>query len=246
MNNVKISSNPWLISLPILFLFLIDIWILGKNVPVSDGVRYWQTASDILNGFRSKTVLESSLLLNGPLYPIILAIFKLIGFSVKASIFINAIFLYVGFTFFLKSLLYFLTLKKSIWITYILVFIDPFLFYWSAKLYSEPLAIFLICLLIYLLINYFKYPSSKMLLQAALVFCLLALTRVIFAYVLLFFIPIGLTGYLIFKKDVFKTLGKLGAYSLLFCLPYLAFTYGITDKIFFLVWEWRTPSILDF
>ena len=114
MNNIKISSNPWLISLPILLLFLVDIWILGKNVPVSDGIRYWQTASDILNGFRSTTVLESSLLLNGPLYPTILAIFKLIGFSVKASIFLNAIFLYVGFTFFLKSLLYFLTLKKSI------------------------------------------------------------------------------------------------------------------------------------
>ena len=233
MNNIKISSNPWLISLPILLLFLVDIWILGKNVPVSDGIRYWQTASDILNGFRSTTVLESSLLLNGPLYPTILAIFKLIGFSVKASIFLNAIFLYVGFTFFLKSLLYFLTLKKSIWITYILVFIDPFLFYWSAKLYSEPLSIFLICMLIYLVINYFRYPSSKILLIIALVFCLLALTRVIFAYVILFFIPIGLIGYLILKKDVFKFLGKLGAYSLLFCLPYLAFTYGITDKIFF-------------
>jgi len=233
MKQFRTYSNPWVVTFPILFLFLINIWIFGKNVPVSDGIRYWKTASDILDGFRTTRVLESFLLLNGPLYPLILAFFKLIGFSVKASIFLNAIFLYVGFTYFLKSVNQFLSLKKSIWITYILVLIDPFLFYWGAKLYSEPLAILLVCLLIYLTTQYFLSQSIKLFLQIAIVFSLLALTRVIFAYVLLVFIPVGFLGHLIFKQKVFKTLGKLGAYSLLFCLPYLAFTYGVTGKLFY-------------
>ena len=151
MKHIKLFSNPWGLTLPVLFIFVADVWILGKNVPLSDGIRYWQTASDILDRFRTTPVLESWLLHNGPLYPLILAFFKGIGFSVKAAIFLNAAFLYVGFTYFLKTALHFLNLKAALWVTYILVFLDPFLFYWGAKLYSEPLAILWVCLLIYLI-----------------------------------------------------------------------------------------------
>ena len=233
MRRIKIFSSPWGLTLPILLLFLVDIWIFGKNVPLSDGIRYWQTASDILDGFRNTPVLESWLLLNGPLYPLILALFKGIGFSVKASLFLNAAFLYVGFTYFLKTSLHFLNRKTALWVTYILVFVDPFLFYWGAKLYSEPLAILWVCLLLYLLTKYHTSPKRKILLQAAFIFCLLALTRVIFAYVLLAFISLGFLGYFLFKKELFKSLGKLGSYGLLFCLPYLFFTYNITNKVFY-------------
>jgi len=230
----KFFDSPWGITFPILLLFVVDVFLLGKNVPLSDGIRYWKTASDILNGFRDTSVLESWLLLNGPLYPLILAIFKGIGFSVKASIYLNAILLYVAFTFFFKSANLFLSQKKALLITYILVFIDPFLFYWGAKLYSEPLAILWVCTLMYLLINYFNSPSKKLLFWVALIFCLLALTRVIFAYVLLIFIPIGLLGFYISKKGYFKAISKIGVYGILFLIPYLIFTYSITNKVFFL------------
>jgi len=225
--------SEWLLCLPILFIFSIDIIFLGKNIPVSDGIRYWQTASDILNGFKDISILESNLFQNGPLYPLILAFFKGIGFSVKASIFLNAIFLYIGMAFFLKTASLLIGKKSGLWITYILIFIDPFLFYWSAKLYSEPLAILWVCLIIYFLNNYFKTLSLRELLKIALLFCLLALTRVIFAYVLLVLIPVGYFGFLLFKKQIFKSLGKIGIFGLLFCLPYLIFTYSITNKIFF-------------
>lgn len=226
--------SEWLICLPVLFIFLINIIFLGKNIPVSDGIRYWQTASDILNGFKDNSILESYLFLNGPLYPLILSFFKGIGFSVKASIFLNAFFLYIGFTYFYKTASFLIGKNRGIWITYILVFIDPFLFYWSAKLYSESLAILWVCLLIYFLNNYFITLSLKTLFKVSIIFCLLALTRVIFAYVLLVLIPLGYSGYLIFKKQIFKSLGRLGILGLLFCLPYLIFTYSISNKIFFL------------
>lgn len=230
----KFFKSPWGKTFPILILFVVDVFLLGKNIALSDGIRYWKTASDILNGFRDTSVLESWLLLNGPLYPLILAIFKGIGFSVKASIYLNAIFLYTAFTFFFKSAKLFLSQKKALLITYVLVFIDPFLFYWGAKLYSEPLAILWLCALMYLLINYFNSPSKKLLYSAALIFCLLALTRVIFAYVLLIFILIGILGYYIFKKELFKSISKLAGFGILFLIPYLIFTYSITNKVFYL------------
>ena len=100
MNLKKYQNSPWVLTLPILLLFALDVLLLGKNVPLSDGIRYWKTASDILNGFSETPVLEGYLLKNGPLYPFLLSIFKFLGFSVKACIYLNALFLYVGFTFF--------------------------------------------------------------------------------------------------------------------------------------------------
>lgn len=230
----KFFESSWGKTFPILLLFVGDIFFLGKNIPLSDGIRYWKTASDILNGFQNTTVIESALLLNGPLYPFILAIFKGIGFTVKATIYLNAIFLYIAFTYFFKTAHLFLVQKKALIVTYVLVLIDPFLFYWAAKLYSEPLTILWVCLLINLLTKYFKSPTKKILYWAALIFCLLALTRVIFAYVLLIFIPIGFLGYYLFKKELFKSITKLGGFGILFLIPYLIFTYSITNKVFYL------------
>lgn len=230
----RFLKSSWAMCFPIFLLFVVDIILLGKNVPLSDGIRYWKTASDILNGFQNNPVLESYLLLNGPLYPFILAFFKGIGFTVKASIFLNAIFLYVAFTYFFKTAKLFIGQKKGLLVTYVLVLIDPFLFYWAAKLYSEPLAILLVCLLIFLLTKYFNSPSKKLLYWAALIFSLLALTRVIFAYVLLILIPIGFLGFYFFKKEYFKAISKLSGYGILFLVPYLIFTYSITNKVFYL------------
>ncbi|MDC1056598.1 hypothetical protein OAQ07_03495 [Flavobacteriaceae bacterium] len=135
------SANPWLVCIPILIIFLLDVFILGKNEPLSDGIRYWKTADDILDGFKATPILEGYLLVNGPLYPLLLAFFKGLGFSVKTCIYLNAFFLYFGFTFFFKTITQFVSFTRGMIATYVLVFIDPFLFYWGAKLYSEPLAI---------------------------------------------------------------------------------------------------------
>lgn len=226
-------ANPWLVCIPILIIFLLDVFILGKNEPLSDGIRYWKTADDILDGFKATPILEGYLLANGPLYPLLLAFFKGLGFSVKACIFLNAFFLYFGFTFFFKTITQFVSFTKGIIATYVLVFIDPFLFYWGAKLYSEPLAILWVCLLLYYSLQLFKNPKSNTIFKVAVLLTFLILTRVIFAYVTVVFLVIGLTGMIFFKQEFYKKLSKLGILSLLFCLPYLIFTYSITNKVFY-------------
>ena len=68
----------WVVTLPILFFLLLVFAILGKNEPLSDGIRYWLTAGDFLNGFSEKEILDSNLLTNGPFYPLVLAFFRVI------------------------------------------------------------------------------------------------------------------------------------------------------------------------
>ena len=229
---LKLKSD-WILFLPILFIFFVDIILLGKNYPVSDGIRYWKTASDLLNGFKDTPILDGYLLLNGPFYPIYLAILKSIGFSVKASILTNAIMLYIGFVYFYKTLLNHLSRNKALVATYVLVFIDPFLFYWGAKLYSEPLAIMLVCLIIYQIDTLIKSYSLKKILIVSVLFSLLILTRVIFAYVLLTLLFVLCLLYLIHNNSLIKRGIKLISFSLLFCIPYLIFTYTVTQKVFY-------------
>ena len=139
----KFFKSSWGKTLPIFIFFSFIILFYAKNIPLSDGIRYWKTASDILNGFKTTPVLESWLLLNGPLYPLVLAFFKGVGFSVKAAIFLNAVFLYVAFSFFFKTLNYFTSTKKAFWFTYILVFVDPFYFIGLLNYILNPLQFYL-------------------------------------------------------------------------------------------------------
>ena len=63
MNLKKYQNSPWVLTLPIMLLFALDVLLLGKNVPLSDGIRYWKTASDILNGFSETPVSYTHLTL---------------------------------------------------------------------------------------------------------------------------------------------------------------------------------------
>lgn len=224
---------PWVSTLPILVIFLFIIFFLGENIPLSDGIRYWQTAEDIIHGFKGKSIKESFLLLNGPLYPIILSLFKIIGFSVKGCIYLNALFLYVGFTLFLKALLNFFNKNLSLLITYTLLLIDPFLFYWAAKLYSEPLSIMFVGIILFYSYKVFKKQNKIDLLILSFSIAFLILTRVLFAYVFssltILFLVLSL-----FKGQKFNNLSfKICSLAMLICIPYLIFTYSVTKKVFF-------------
>ena len=224
----------WVVTLPILIFLVLVFAFLGKNVPLSDGIRYWLTAGDLLNGFSDKPILDSYLLTNGPVYPIVLAFFRGIGFSVKACIMLNAIFLYLASVYFYKLISNYLTVRKSLLSVYVLIIIDPFLFYWGAKLYSESLAILFVCLFMYSGHLYLMKNIKQHLYWSALWLGLLALTRVIFGYV----IPVLLVLFIMFlifdsrKESYFKII-KLHAFAFIFTIPYLIFTYNITQKVFY-------------
>jgi len=218
---------------PIFFLFTLIIVFIGKDIPLSDGVRYWQTAQDILSGFKDKEVINSPLFWNGPFYPFLLSIFQLFGMGVKACIGVNAIFIYVGCLLFYKLLKDYLPSKKALFVTYLLVFIDPFIFYWSAKLYTEPLAFFLICWIFYAGKFFFKTKSNKYFFQTAIGLGLLILTKVIFSYVVLLMIFLSAMYYLVKKTSASRRLFKISSLGLFVTVPYLIFTFSITKMPFY-------------
>ena len=224
----------WVVTLPILIFLALVFALLAKNVPLSDGIRYWLTAGDLLNGFSDKQILDSYLLTNGPIYPIVLAFFRGIGFSVKGCIMLNAIFLYFASVYFYKLVSNYLTVRKSLVSVYVLILVDPFLFYWGAKLYSESLAILFVCLFLYSVHLYLTKNIKQHLYWSALWFGLLALTRVIFGYVIPALLILFIILYIIDrrKESYFKII-KLHTFAFIFTIPYLIFTYNITQKIFY-------------
>ena len=224
----------WVVTLPILFFLLLVFAILGKNEPLSDGIRYWLTAGDFLNGFSEKEILDSNLLTNGPFYPLVLAFFRVIGFSVKACIMSNAFFIYIASVYFFKLLRNYLSIRKSLLSTYLLVLIDPFLLYWGAKLYSEPLAILFVCLFLYSGHLFLIQNSKQHLYWSALWLGLLVLTRVIFGYVILALLILFIILFILDrKKESYFKITKLLTFAFIFTIPYLIFTYTITQKVFY-------------
>ena len=227
---IKVKCNPWIICLPMFFILVLIIALTGANIPLSDGIRYWQTAGYFLNGFSDVDLINSSLLTNGPLYPFFLSLLRIFGFGVKTSIYFNAIFIYLSGVLFFKLLRKNLSFLVSLISIYSWFFIDPFLFYWGAKLYSEPLAILLVISFIYQLDIYFSNKTKQSLILASILFSLLILTRVLFGYVCIVLILIFSVIYLIKRKQWVKNIFKIFLISFLIISPYLVFTYSITGK----------------
>lgn len=230
---IKVLYNPWVICMPMFIILLLIIALTGANIPLSDGIRYWQTAGYFLNGFSDVDLINSSLLKNGPLYPFFLSLLRVFGFGVKTSIYFNAIFIYLSGVLFFKLLKKNLSFLFSFIAVYSWFFIDPFLFYWGAKLYSEPLAILLVISFIYQVDIYFINKSKRSLILASIFFSLLILTKVLFGYVCIVLILVFGVNYLIKRKKWVKDIFKIFLFSFLFILPYLTFTYSITGKYFY-------------
>ena len=228
--SIGFRFSPWAVCVPMLLILIITIAFTAANVPLSDGIRYWQSAGYFLNGFSNIDIINSSLLWNGPFYPFFLFILRLLSLGVKESIFFNAIFIYLAGVLLFKLLRKHLSFIISVIVIYSWYFIDPFLFYWGAKLYSEPLAIFLIVAFMYKMEIFIKTKSNRDLVLTSLLFSSLILTRVLFGYVCIALILIFGLFYLVKKQILVKNILKIFLLSFLFITPYLAVTYKITGK----------------
>ena len=228
--SIGFRFSPWAVCVPILLILIVIITFTAANVPLSDGIRYWQSAGYFLNGFSNVDLINSSLLWNGPFYPFFLFILRILGLGVKASIFFNAIFIYLAGVLLFKLLRKHLSFKISVIVIYSWFFIDPFLFYWGAKLYSEPLAIFLVVAFMFKMENYFNSKSNRDLVLTSVLFSSLILTRVLFGYVCIGLILIFGVSYFIKKQLWVKNIFKIFLFSFLFITPYLTITYSITGK----------------
>ena len=226
------TYKPLIYLSPILLLYIAIVLLFGAKAPLGDGIRFWAYAGNILQG--SYATAEVGMLHMGPGYPLLLSIFRGLGTPILIPLLLNAFLLFFACYFLFKTLTQYISFKTALVIIYLFAIWDPFLLYWTQKLYSEPLVVFLICFGMYSLLNYYNSSTKKHLYFTAATLGYLALTKVIFGYVLAAFLIISLFIFLFkIEKQIFKKNILVSALALLFCLPYLAYTYKQTGKLFY-------------
>lgn len=234
--NLKI----FIILFPLLVLYFFIALHFQSNKFVEDEVRYLSNARNFLNGQFALPYPNTSIV-NGPGYPIFLSPFVLFNIPIVYSRLINALLLYLAVYFISKSLLFYINYKKAITFSYAFGLYFPY-FKSLPVMMTEMLAILLICIVQYLIISYYRGKKFRALylIGAALVLSLLALTKIIYGYIILASILI-LIVVMLFKKNYRSNLlgfVKIFAIALFFCTPYLFYTYKLTDKFFY----WGSPG----
>lgn len=227
---LKIKQSYYL--LPILVAYIVIVVLFGADVPLGDGIRYWAYAGNLLNG--TYATPDVDMLHMGPGYPLILAVFRFLNSPLLFPLLLNAILLYLGVYYYYKTAILYITPKIVIISAYLLAFWDPFLLYWMQKLYSESLVVFLISFFSYHFILYFKTKNKKNFVLSGIAIGYLALTKVIFGYVIAVAILLSAIMYFIKNyKELANQSFKVFGLGLLLCLPYLGYTFSLTNKLFY-------------
>lgn len=223
--------------LPLLILYIILIIKLNPGKLSGDEPRYIWYADNILKGYYSPPAPDINLW-NGPGYPLLLAGIKLIINKIIFFRLINSLFLYLAVFYFTKSLLLLdIKLKKTIFFSYLMGLANPYLLSFLPLILTESFTVFLVTLIMYLVIKIYHKNEYSFLNIVLLGFFLgyLALTKIIFGYVIATTMIVLLILNFLRKKDKRET--RFVIYTLLFSLltvlPYLLYTYKLTNKLFY-------------
>jgi len=188
IKKTRITRNPYLLFLPFLFIYAACIFLLQYHELWGDEIRHFMQAENLLKGFYSPPAPNIDLG-NGPGYPLLILPFVALHVPLVVIKLMNAVFLYFSIVFLFKVL----TRYVSFRITLVCCF------FWGcyynslnfiALIYAETFSVFLVSSLVLLLVNAFEQEnpgkSRKYILFSGFVFGFLALTKVIFGYVILF------------------------------------------------------------
>ena len=228
------AINIYLLYLPLLVLYIAIILVFSRDAFQADEGTYIGFAKNLLHGFYSPPAPNINLW-NGPGYPLILVPFAWLKLPLIFIKLLNSLFMYFSVILFYKTLELYIKSKKAV-ILYSFIFGLYYPFFSRLHLIlTETFAILLICGFIYLLCRLFaedKINFKKLILPSVLL-GYLALTKIIFGYVILACLFFFTLLYIIKKLEKFKIMVIIYLLALLFCTPYLIYTYSVTDKIFY-------------
>lgn len=223
--------------LPLLIIYIIIIIKFNQSKLIGDEGRYLWYSDNILKGFYSPPS-PNIVLWNGPGYPLLLAGLKLFINELIFIRLINAMFLYLAVIYFAKTIrLYNVKPKKIILFSYLMGLANLYLLSFLPLILTEIFAVFLVSLIIYLVIKIYNKKDNLFLCTVILGFFIgyLALTKIIFGYVMIITMAILLVLQIFFTKYKIQT--RLAIFTLLISLvttlPYLIYTYKLTNKIFY-------------
>ncbi|MBS1929152.1 MAG: glycosyltransferase family 39 protein [Chitinophagaceae bacterium] len=234
------NYNPYLLFLPFLLIYIAYVLIKREPVLWGDEIRHYDEAVRYASGYflnPDKPVVIS----NGPGYPLWITFFLLLHIPLLGLKLINAILIYLSIVLLFKTLRYYVSFRLALLISV----------FWGCYyhnldfmpyLYAENAAVFLTILLLFLFVKAVQHTGSwknKYVYFAGLAFGYLALTKVIFGYVMVCMLG-GTVLIFLFNRNA-DTVRK----SILICLvglasviPYLTLTYAHTGKFFY----WATSG----
>jgi len=239
----KIAHNPYLLFIPFLMAYIFYVLLMPTNGTSSDEPRYLIYANNLIQGFYSPP--GEIWLINGPGYPIILMPFLALNLPFIWITIMNAFFYYFSIILLYKAL------KEIVSFRFVLIFSLAWASYLIAYqnipyIHTETFTYFLITLLIYSTIRTFVSQKanslSKYTLLAGFTLGYIVLTKMIFGYVLMFIFIGSVLLWILNKNSRNYNKGLMIAIIALFTtLPYLIYTYKITDRIFY--WGMGSDSL---
>jgi hypothetical protein len=152
---------------------------------------------------------------------------------------LNAFFLFGAVIYLYKTLALWVHENYALFFAFILGLYPPFM-RWVHLTYSESFVFLLICGFMFHFCKSQRESEKTWLhlLISSLFLGYLALTKVLFGYVILVGLLSFLVLYLWKKRKEFKKITYIYLLALIWCLPYLLFTYSLTGKIFY----WATSG----
>lgn len=216
--------------LPLLLFYIVVVLTFSKNEFFADETRHMAYATNLTHGYY--TDAANPIIGNGPGYPIIIAPLVYINAPYIAIKLLNVLFFMMAVVFFFKTVSFYLGRKKAIAISYIFG-LYPAVLKWMLYIHSESFALFLACGFLYYFLEVHRSTDKKYinLALSAIFLVTLALTKVIFGYVI---IAVGLFYLVLYtfqrsKKIQFNLM--VLAIGFLLCIPYLGYTYYLTGKV---------------
>ncbi len=101
------------------------------------------------------------------------------------------------------------------------------------SLHSETAAVLLVVLFMFALTRDVRERRARYLMLGAFALAGLALTRVVFGWILLAGLAVWLVAWLISRDQRSSRIVAVHALALVLCLPWLAHTYSVTHKVFY-------------
>jgi hypothetical protein len=220
------------------FVPLVLVYVLVFSVvdltesPRSDAARYLWFAENLTRG--SYAPGDNVNLWSGPGYPLVLAALVAPGLPDYAAKILNGLFMLGAVIYLYFALRPYVGSRVATIACYVLG-LWPAAIKILPEIMTEPLAVFLACGLVFHLSRahaYSRYRRAN-LAGAAAFLGYLALTRVAFGYVIPVALAVFLILYLIRHQASLRRDLLVCCLALVVCLPYLAYTYSLTGRIFY-------------
>jgi hypothetical protein len=215
--------------LPLLLLYIIIVLIFSKNELVGDESRYMVYATNLTHGYYTDVVNPE--LRNGPGYPLVIAPLVLAQAPFITITLLNVLFFIIAVVFFFKTVSFYLERKKSVALGY-LFGLYPASIKLMVSIHSESFAIFLACGFLYYFLKVHRSTEKKYVnvTLSATFLGILALTKVIFGYVIIAVALFYIIVYIFNRSKKIRFSLIVLSVGFLFCIPYLGYTYYLTGK----------------